>query len=78
MINQVIGKGVVQLTPKELEKIQSLIPHELPNANMYETKVEFKMMGQDGKWLLFSIIEVNGEDELEKGVNIFANRIELI
>jgi hypothetical protein len=78
MITQVIGKGVVQLTLKELEEVPSLIPHELPNADMYETKVQFKMMGQDGKWLLFNIIEVNGEDELEKGANIFVNRIEMI
>ena len=78
MINQVIGKGVVQLTPQELEETLVLIPHELPNTDMYETKAEFKMMGMDGKWLLFTVIVVDGEDELEKGVNIFVNRIELI
>lgn len=78
MINQVIGKGEVKLTSEEIADLPSLIPHELPNTDMYESKVQFKIMGMDGQWIMVNIIEVDGEDELEKGVNIFVNRIELI
>ena len=75
MINQVIGQGGVKLTPQELEEVPVLVPHKLPNTDMYPTKVQFKIMGMQGEWVLVDIIEVDGEDELEKGINIFVNRI---
>lgn len=75
MINQVIGQGGVKLTPQELEEVPILIPYQLPNTDMYPTKVRFKTMGMDGQWILVNIIEVDGKDELDKGVNIFVNRI---
>jgi len=78
MISQVIGKGLVQLTQKDLDKTLTLIPHELPNTDMYETICQFKTMGMDGAWLLFNVIQVDGQDELERGVNIFVNRIEVV
>ena len=78
MITQVIGKGLVQLTQKDLDETPTLIPHELPNTDMYESVCQFKMMGMNGEWLLFNIVNVDGDDELEKGINIFVNRIEVV
>ena len=52
MISQVIGKGLVQLIQKDLDETLTLVPHELPNTDMYETLCQFKMMGMNGEWLL--------------------------
>jgi hypothetical protein len=78
MISQVIGKGVVQLTQKDLDDTLTLVPHELPNTDMYESVCEFKMMGMNGEWLLFNVVAVDGEDEIERGINILVNRIEIV
>ena len=78
MISQVIGKGVVQLTQKDLDDTLTLVPHELPNTDMYESICEFKMMGMNGEWLLFNVVAVDGEDEIERGINILVNRIEIV
>lgn len=78
MISQVIGKGMVQLTQKDLDDTLTLVPHELPNTDMYESICQFKMMGMNGEWLLFNVVQVDGEDETEKGINIFVNRIEIV
>jgi hypothetical protein len=78
MISQVIGKGLVQLTQKDFDDTLTLVPHELPNTDMYESVCQFKLMGMDGNWLLFDIIRVDGEDEVERGINIFVNRIEVV
>jgi len=76
MISQVIGKGIVKLDKKDFKEVLTLIPHELPNVDMYDSVCQFKTMGMDGKWLLFEIVKVDGEDEVEKGINIFVHRIE--
>lgn len=78
MISQVIGKGLVQLIQKDLDETLTLVPHELPNTDMYETLCQFKMMGMNGEWLLFNVIQVDGDDEVERGVNIFVNRVEIV
>jgi hypothetical protein len=78
MISQVIGKGMVQLTQKDLNDTLTLVPHELPNADMYESICQFKMIGMNGEWLLFNVIQVDNEDEVEKGINIFVNRVEIV
>jgi hypothetical protein len=78
MISQVIGKGTVDLTAKDFDEIPSIVPHELPNTDMYETVCQFKIIGMQGDWILIDIVLVDGEDEAEKGVNVFAHRINIV
>jgi len=77
MITQVIGKGTTILDQQEFDEIPTLIANELPNADMYPTILQFKMIGMDGNWLLFDIIHVNGKDEIQQGINIFATKIQV-
>jgi hypothetical protein len=77
MISQVIGKGTTILNQQEFNKVPELVADELPNVDMYPSLLQFKMIGMDGNWLLFDIIHVNGEDEIQQGVNILVTRIEV-
>ena len=77
MISQVIGKGITILNQQEFDEIPDLVADELPNADMYPSILQFKMIGMDGKWLLFDIIHVNGEDEIQQGVNFIVTKIEI-
>ena len=77
MISQVIGKGTTILDKQEFDKVPSLTAEELPTVDMYDSILQFKMIGMDGNWLLFDIIHVNGEDEIQQGVNILVTRIEI-
>ena len=77
MISQVIGKGTTILNQKEFDEVPELVADELPNVDMYPSLLQFKMIGMDGNWLLFDIIHVNGEDEIQQGVNILVTRIEV-
>jgi hypothetical protein len=77
MISQVIGKGTTILNQQEFNEVPELVADELPNVDMYPSLLQFKMIGMDGNWLLFDIIHVNGEDEIQQGVNILVTRIEV-
>lgn len=78
MISQVIGKGTTILNQKEFDEVPELVANELPNADMYPSILQFKMIGMDGKWLLFDIIHVDGKDEGKRGVNFFVTKIEIV
>ena len=77
MISQVIGKGTTILDKQEFDETPTLIGEELPNVDMYPSLLQFKMIGMDGNWLLFDIIHVNGEDEIQQGVNMLVTKIEV-
>jgi hypothetical protein len=74
----VVEQGIVKLDKNDFNKILNISQCQLPNTDMYETVAQFKMKTVDGIWLLFDIIKVDGEDELQTGVNIFINQIELV
>ena len=78
MISQIIGKGTVKLTAKDFDKIPSIVPHELPNLDKYDSICQFKIIGIDATWILIDIVIVDGNDEKEKGVNVIAKRIEIV
>ncbi|MHA1701444.1 MAG: hypothetical protein ACTSWK_04160 [Promethearchaeota archaeon] len=75
MIRNFVGKGIVELTEKEVEEIPSMIAHELPNIDMYKTAFQFKFMDIHGNWQLVNIVHVKNEDEVEKGVNFLCSQI---
>lgn len=77
MIKNFVGKGTVILSQKELDEVPSMIAHELPNIDMYESTFQFKFMDMYGNWNLVNIVHVKNDDETEKGVNFLCNRIEV-
>ena len=78
MIRNFIGKGTVKLTQKELDDLPAMVPHELSNTDMYKPVLQFKFMDMYGMWNIIDVIYVKNEDEIERGVNFFCYRVELM
>lgn len=77
MIQSAVGKGTVLLTQEEFDDTPNLVGYELPNIDMYPDVIQFKGMDMYGQWVLYTIVHVSGEDEVERGVNVLATRIEI-
>ena len=75
MMTKFINKRIVELTQAECDEIPSMVASDLPNTDMYDPILQFKFMGRSGGWNFVNVIHVNGEDEVEKGLNFIVNQI---
>ena len=74
--DNIIPKRKVILSAKQFNEIPIVRCEELPNADIHPSLVQFKMKSEDG-YILVDIVNVDGNEDDENGINIFITPIEM-